>query len=118
MTARGKPGLLVRLGQETIDEAQEAFPPVKGRSGGVALALRRLLYLALDKPMPKQFGEIGRSKDVDALEDAIRKLEAPPPDEDLRDWVGARVKTLLEAPDLDPVDRLRLRAVLGRLTLL
>lgn len=118
MTARGNPILKVRLDPEQAEEVQEAFPAVKGRSGGVSLAIRRLLYLALDKPMPRQFGEIGRAKDVDALEEAIRELEVPPSNEELCEWARARVKTLLEASDLDPVDRLRLRAVLGRLTLL
>ncbi len=116
--ARGNPLLNLRIEPDLMEEAQEAFPAVKGRSGGVSLALRRLLYLALDKPMPRQFGEIGRSKDIDTLEDLVRKLETPPPDMDLADWATFRAKALLAGTDLDPVDRLRLRAVLGRLSLL
>lgn len=115
---RGNPTLKVRLEPDLVEEANESFPAVKGRSGGVALALRRLLYLALDKPMPRQFGEIGRTKDIDELEELIRKLETPPPDADLCQWVSHRAKDLLKSAELDQVDRLRLTAVLGRLTLL
>lgn len=119
MANRGNSPLRVRVDPEMAERAQDAFPAVKGRSGGVALALRRLLYLAMDTPMPRQYGEKERSHEVDNLEDLIRKLETPPPDADLVEWLSDRSKALLADPDdLDPVDVLRLRSILGRVQLL
>ena len=119
MTPKGNPKILVRLEPETLDEAQEAFPAVKGRSGGVSLALRRLLYLALDRPMPRQFGELGRSHDIDELEDLVRELEAgPPPDSDKLAELQTEAQQLLTADNHDAVDVTRLRAILGRVLLL
>ena len=112
---KGNPGFLVRLEPETAEVANEFFPAVKGRSGGVALALRRLLYLALDKPMPRQFGEIGRAKDIDELEELVRELEAdPPPEPDALQRLQAEAQELLNEEDHDAVDVTRLRAILGR----
>lgn len=118
MTVRGNPGLKVRLESELYEETHQAFPSVKGRSGGVSLAIRRLLYLALNRPMPKQFGEIGRSREVDALEDSIRDLAAGDSASaaELAEY-EARARVLLSLAQ-DHVDTLRLHAILGRLLLL
>lgn len=98
-----------------MELAQEAFPAVKGRAGGLAHALRRLLYLALDKPMPRQFGEIGRAKDIDELEELVRELEAgPPPEPDALQRLQTEAQELLNDEDHDAVDVTRLRAILGR----
>lgn len=117
MTERGNPKVLVRFPQEAIDKAQEAFPPVKGRSGGVALALRRLLYLALDETMPPQYGEIGRSHEVDKLETMLRQMENEPLDLDESLWLRLEARKALAKAD-DAVDVLRLQSILGRLWLL
>ena len=112
---KGNPGFLVRLEPETAEEANEIFPAVKGRSGGVALALRRLLYHALDKPMPRQFGEIGRNHAIDDLEELVRELEAgPPPEPDGLQRLQTEAQELLNDEDHDAVDVTRLRAILGR----
>lgn len=110
----GNPRVVVRVEQEAIEAAQDLFPPTKGRSGGVALALRQLLYVALDQPIPKQFGEVRRLVEVDDLEEAARAAEAG----DLVDVAThiQRVRDLLPNVE-DPVDRLRLRAIVGRLVL-
>ncbi len=115
MTERGNPKILIRLDADAITEAQKTFPAVKGRSGGLSLAVRRLLYLALDKPMPRQFGEIGRNHEIDELEEVVRKLEiglAPQPDAIQR--LQTEAQELLGDEDLDAVDVTRLRAILGR----
>lgn len=106
--------MLVRVDQETLDKAQEVFPAVRGRSGGVAYALRRLLYVVLDEPIPKQYGEVRRSKEIDDLEALVRRMETgeEPTDRGLLTHIGA-----LLAEDQEPVDVLRLRAVAGRLVL-
>ena len=116
---RGTPAIRVRLEPALQDKAQKAFPPVKGRSGGLSLALRRLLYLALDEPMPAQYGEIGRSHEVDEVEALVRALES-------RESVGGAALAqaqnealeLLAADEGDAVDRVRLHAALGRLWLI
>ncbi len=113
---RGNPEIRIRLDSETITEAQEAFPPVKGRSGGLSLAIRRLLHLALDKPMPKQFGETWRAHSIDELEELVRELEAGPTSEAealLRLQIAAQ--DLLADDDHDSVDVTRLRSILGRI---
>lgn len=116
---RGNPLIAVRVEPEFMERFQSAFPAVKGRSGGGSLALRRLLYAVLDEPMPRQFGEIGRARDVDELEELLRALES-------RETVGgaalaqsqSQALEILAADESDAVDKLRLYAVLGRLWLL
>ncbi len=115
MTERGNPKFLIRMEPALSEEAQKAFPAVKGRSGGLSLAIRRLLYLALDKPMPKQFGETWRAHGVDELEELVRELEAGvPPDPEALKKLQAEAQELLDDEDHDAVDVTRLRAILGR----
>ena len=105
---------MIRMDQESAEKARQAFPAVKGRSGGLSLAVRRLLYLALDKPMPRQFGEIGRNREVDELEELVRELEdGPSPDPKTLRNLQVEAQELLAA-DFDAVDQVRLRAILGR----
>lgn len=115
--ARGNPSLLIRFEPEAIDAAQQAFPSVKGRSGGVSLAIRRLLYLALDISMPRQFGEVGRAKAIDSLEERMRSLESLPFDPTSAESIGHEIRKAYRASAGDAVDILRLRALLGRLAL-
>ena len=115
--SRGNPRLVVRVEQETLDKAQEVFPATHGRSGGVALALRRLLHVVLDEPIPKQYGEVRRAQIVDDLEEMVRSIEAG---RTSLSWVGeglAEVRKALSEIE-DPVDRLRMQSVAGRLALL
>ena len=113
---RGTPITKLRLDPELTEEAQQAFPAVKGRSGGLSLAIRRLLYLALDKPMPKQFGETWRAHGIDELEELVRELEAEPTSEaEALLQLQAAAQDLLADDDHDAVDVTRLRAILGRI---
>lgn len=115
MTPRkGNPQILVRVDAKTLAAAQAVYPSVKGRSGGVALALRRLLYVILDQPIPKQYGEVRRSKEIDELEELVRALELGEPTE--RDLL-TEVREILEMTE-DPVDKLRLQSVAGRVVFL
>ena len=116
MSPRGNPVTTLRLEPELFERVQNAFPSVKGRSGGASLAIRKLLHAALDFPMPPQYGEIGRAKEVDALEDRLRELEPLPFDDDQATFVRFSARKLLARAD-DAVDILRLRALLGRLHL-
>ena len=115
--ARGNPLLNLRLDPELTERAQEAFPAVVGRSGGLSLAIRRLLHLALDEPMPRQFGEIGRVRAIDELEEVVRQLEAAPSESGELGLATEAARALL-AKELDAVDLLRIRALLGRLAVL
>ena len=115
MTERGNPAIRIRLEPELADESQKAFPAVKGRSGGLSLAIRRLLYLALDKPMPKQYGETWRAHGVDELEELVREIETgPPPELETLKKLQTEAQVLLEDEVHDAVDVARLRAFLGR----
>ena len=115
MTERGNPAIRIRLEPELTEQSQEAFPAVKGRSGGLSLAIRRLLYLALDKTMPKQFGETWRAHGIDELEELVRELETgPPPEPDALQRLQTEAQELLNDEDHDAVDVTRLRAILGR----
>ncbi len=111
--AKGNPQILIRVDRETLDKAHKLFPPVKGRSGGVPYALRRLLHVLLEEPIPKQYGEIGRSELVDDIESGIRGLQPPLVPEILAETVRDTLEVLKETED--PVDKLRLRAALGHL---
>lgn len=114
--SRGNPRLVVRVEQETLDKAQEVFPATHGRSGGVALALRRLLHVVLDEPIPKQYGEIRRAQIVDDLEEMVRSIETG---RTSLSWVEEGLTEVRKALSEieDPVDRLRLQSVAGRLAL-
>lgn len=115
--SRGNPIIAVRVEADFMARFQSAFPSVNGRSGGGSLALRRLLYALLDETMPRQFGELGRAHEVDALEARLREVElqpfVPAQAADLR----ASTRELLRDPSRDAVDALRLKALLGRLQL-
>lgn len=113
---QGSPKVMVRVEDDVLKKAKLVFPPVKGRSGGVAHALRRLLFLVLGLPMPRQFGEIGRSYELDALEARFDELEQDLFDRSQAAEIRERVRTLLATAG-DAVDILRLRALLGRLQL-
>lgn len=113
---RGRPKLAVRIDPDFLEQVQEAFPTVTGRSGGVGLAVRQLLHLALDKPVPVQYGEVRRSEDIDEMETRVRRMERG---EEPLEGLGEAMKLargMMEGAS--PVDTLRLRAVLGRLWML
>lgn len=114
--SKGNPKLQIRLDVGLAERAKEAFPKVDGRSGGLALAVRQLLYVVLDEPIPRQYGEVRRTSVIDDLEDMARSIECG---QTSVDWIEEgledvrRVSTTVD----DPVDVLRLRAVAGRLVL-
>jgi hypothetical protein len=111
---RGNPKLQIRLDPDLMERVQKAFPPVSGRSGGVALVVRQLLHLVLEEPIPEQYGEVRRNPAVDTLELWVRKLD---PDRlDNGEYLTLRSQVLDELDrEQTPVDLLRLRATLGRL---
>ena len=114
MSPRGNPKLQVRLDPELMERAQTAFPAPSGRSGGVALAVRQLLHLVLDEPIPEQYGEVRRAESIDKMEDRVRRMEnGEEPATRLATSQKLAVMRLANAED--PVDKLRLYAVLGRL---
>ena len=114
MSPRGNPKLQVRLDPELMERAQPAFPAPSGRSGGVALAVRQLLHLVLDEPIPEQYGEVRRAESIDKMEDRVRRMEnGEEPATRLATSQKLAVMRLANAED--PVDKLRLYAVLGRL---
>lgn len=117
---KGNPKVLVRIDRDTLEAAQAAFPATHGAPGGVAFALRRLLHLALDSPMPRQHGEPeDRADPVADLEERARLMETGTerPAKSRLDRARDEAAGLL-ASSKDPVDLLRLRAVLGRLSIL
>jgi Arc/MetJ family transcription regulator len=114
MTPRGNPKLQIRLDPDLMERVQEAFPAVSGRSGGVALAVRQLLHLVLDEPIPHQYGEVRRSELLDRMEETVRRLERG---EEALDNIEAQKKLVQSQSDAhqSPVDLLRIRSLLGRL---
>lgn len=115
---RGNPKLTLRVDREVVERAHRVFPPVTGRSGGLALALRKLLHLVLDEPIPEQYGEVRRAERIDRMEEAVRLMESgEEPVENLETRMKiARLNLTKE--DVDPVDRLRLQALIGRMWIL
>ena len=113
MSPRGNPKLQVRLDSKLMQRAQEAFPAPVGRSGGVALAVRQLLHLVLDEPIPEQYGEVRRREEIDSLEDIVRGFGGSPSSDEVA-WARARAFLLLKQGS-DRLDVMRLRLVLGRL---
>lgn len=110
---RGNPQVLVRMDQETLDKAQAVYPSVRGRSGGVASALRRLLHVLLDEPIPKQYGELRRHEQLDQAEEffreaALSNFHEPSASQSVQELVE------ILGSDLEPVDRLRAHALLGK----
>lgn len=106
----GNPKLTVRYEPEALDRVKEFFPGTTGKAGGVNLAVRKLLALAMDETLPRQYGESERATEVDEIEEAVRCLErgqGGPVDVE-------RCLLALEETT-DPVDRLRLHAAMGRL---
>lgn len=120
MGETGNPKVLVRIDKDTLATAQAAFPATHGAPGGVALALRRLLHLALGVPLPRQYGEPEDREDpIDDLEERLRLIESDPATVPKRRLERARSETRdLLATTCEPVQRLRLLSVLGRLDLL
>ena len=111
--ARGNPKITLRVPPDLMERAQNAFPAVTGRSGGVALALRQLLHLVLDEPIPEQYGEVRRREEIDSLEDIVRGFGSSPSADEVA-WARARAFLLLKQGS-DRLDVMRLRLVLGRL---
>lgn len=116
MSDRGNPKLQVRLDDDFAERLQEAFPSVKGRSGGVALAVRQLLHLVLDEPVPKQYGEVRRNKHLDEAEAFLRDYETE--NQSVTGAVEVAIGELLGVlkEKLDPVDSLRAYVLLGKWT--
>lgn len=59
--AKGNPLVCFGLEPEVIELLRQRVEPAKGRAGGVALLMRRLVYEYLGLPMPVQYGDLGRS---------------------------------------------------------
>ncbi len=71
------PGVFVRLEPEILERLREKAGESSqhsGRSGGVALYLRQLVYDHLGLPMPVQFGD--RRPDLKDLYDRRRRKRA------------------------------------------
>lgn len=99
--ARGNPYLQVRLPQETIERLKEiAGEGEGGRAGGVSLFVRELIYLALEEPMPAQWGEKA-GKEAVVLSGIV---------EDVNDLM----KEARNAADMDPERAAHLLEVMDR----
>lgn len=62
MTRRGNPTVVVRLEPDVMEELrQRAGDTTTGRASGLALFVRRIIYEYLDRPLPLQYGDLGRS---------------------------------------------------------
>jgi hypothetical protein len=119
MSPTGNPWLKVREDPEFLERLKAALPATTGRAGGVSLTVRHLLRLLLDEEFPRQYGERGRTYDLDESEAAVRGWESGslPYDED---EVGRELADVLAELDEaegagNPLDLLRLRVLVGRL---
>lgn len=119
MSPTGNPWLKVREDAEFLDRLKAALPAATGRAGGVSLTVRHLLRLLLDEEFPRQYGERGRTYDLDEVEASVREWEsgAAPYDEAEAGRELAEVLAQLDQAEGagDPLELLRLRVLVGRL---
>lgn len=116
MTPRGNPYLKVRMEPELLDSLRSALPSEKGKSSGISQAVRKVLCVLLDEPIPRQYGEEDRDKVLDDLEVRVRTLESE--GDSYPGELVNQVLQLLDSPDNDRVTTLRLQVLLGRMTFL
>lgn len=56
MARRGRDQITVRLEDDILDELRTLAQTDRGRAGGLALYVRRLIYQDLGRPLPEQYG--------------------------------------------------------------
>lgn len=56
MARRGRDQITVRLEDDILDELRAVAQTERGRAGGLALYVRRLIYQDLGRPLPEQYG--------------------------------------------------------------
>lgn len=82
--AQGKPALVIRLPQETIDKlkarAAELYgPPARGQSGGASRLVRALIYQELGEEPPPEFGSKNPERNRKLRERRARKSSEEKP---------------------------------------
>ena len=114
LTRRGKPSLNIRMDEQFMERLKDAIPSPHGKAGGVSLAIRELLHVVLDEPIPLQYGEKERDCPICDLESLALALEARTRDHSEAEDAINKARALIEEHSVDPVARYRLRAVIGR----
>ena len=106
------------MDEEFVERLREAIPSPHGKAGGVSLAIRELLYVVLDEPIPLQYGEKERDCPIDDLERLTIDLEDRSEIGDEAEVAMERALSLISDYSGDPVAKFRLHAVVGRLHLI
>ncbi|MBZ0252921.1 MAG: hypothetical protein K8I02_06225 [Candidatus Methylomirabilis sp.] len=109
MARRGRDQVTVRLDDEILQKLRQQVGEERGRAGGLALYLRRLVYQDLGLSMPEQYGQPGSEAAAPSLAARVEHwLHPAPPAQDLDE--AARILARATGGELLPpeeVQRLR-----------